>query len=281
MMSDHRNVRDHEESVNSDDELELSASDESEPEEAPRDAPYDPELDHSDEDKEVMTSTLGFAPTPQSNFTLSGGSSAFSDRSRSIFACLDSVEKHSVSSLNQGNSAESRKKSHPPSPSPIPVKKRGVPDYLVHPERWTRYSLEDVVESSDQDNRRVAHQFLSSLQQETKSDPHCDIQKRMMFSRPKRPLKEQVAAQLSPDLQGKEKELQLSHLVQEDEDNEGRERAEAGVQTAEKTKGGEKSISGPVALEVKKKLDESNINYASFRKTKTKNYRKNSGEKED
>ncbi|KAM4744922.1 U5 small nuclear ribonucleoprotein TSSC4 [Anableps anableps] len=285
-MSDHRNVRGHEDPLNSDDVLELSASDDSEPEEAPREAPFDPELDHSDEDGEVMTSASASAPTAQSTFSLSGGSSAFSDRSRSIFDCLDSVEKRSVASLNQGNSAESRKTSHPPSTSPIPQKKRGVPDYLVHPERWTRYSLEDVAESSDQDNRRAAHQFLSGLHQEMKSDPPCDIQKRMIFSRPKRLSKEQMAVQLSPDLQGKgkEKELQLSHLAEEDEDNESRERAEVGDMTA-KTKQGkkhkEKSMGESVALEEEKKLDESKVNFTSFKKTTAKNYRKNSGEKED
>uniref|UniRef100_A0A3B5MJ58 U5 small nuclear ribonucleoprotein TSSC4 n=1 Tax=Xiphophorus couchianus TaxID=32473 RepID=A0A3B5MJ58_9TELE len=100
-----------------------------------------------DEDGEVMTSVSPSAPAAQSSFSLSGASSGFSFRSRSIFDCLDSVEKRSVTPRNQGNSAESRKTSHPPSTSPIPQKKRGVPDYLVHPERWTRYSLEDVAES--------------------------------------------------------------------------------------------------------------------------------------
>uniref|UniRef100_A0A3B3U3W8 Uncharacterized protein n=2 Tax=Poecilia TaxID=8080 RepID=A0A3B3U3W8_9TELE len=96
---------------------------------------------------EAMTSASPSAPAAQSSFSLSGASSGFSFRSRSIFDCLDSVEKRSVTPRNQGNSAESRKTSHPPSTSPIPQKKKGVPDYLVHPERWTRYSLEDVAES--------------------------------------------------------------------------------------------------------------------------------------
>ncbi|XP_032416349.1 U5 small nuclear ribonucleoprotein TSSC4 isoform X2 [Xiphophorus hellerii] len=283
-MSDHRNIRDHKDDDDDDDVLELSASDESEPEEAPREAPFDPELDHSDEDGEVMTSVSPSAPAAQSSFSLSGASSGFSFRSRSIFDCLDSVEKRSVTPRNQGNSAESRKTSHPPSTSPIPQKKRGVPDYLVHPERWTRYSLEDVAESSDQDNRRAAHQFLSGLHQETKSDPRCDVQERMLFSRPKRLSKEQVAVQLPPDLQEKEKELQLSHLADEDEDNEGRERAEVG-DTTEKSKQGkknkEKSMGEPVVLEEEKKLGESKVNFSSFRKTTAKNYRRNSGEKED
>lgn len=282
-MSDHKIVRGNEDPINSDDVLELSASDESEPEETPTEASFDPELDNSDEEREAMTSVSASAPTAQSTFTLSGGSSGFSFRSRNIFDCLDSVEKRSITVLNQGKSTETRKTSHPPSTSPIPEKKRGVPDYLVHPERWTRYSLEDVAESSNEDNRRAAHQFLSSLNQVTKSDPCCDIQERMVFSRPKRLPKEQVPLQLSADLQAKEK-LQLSHLAVEDEDNEGRERAEVEEQTTEKTKqemkNEEENMSVALALE-EEKLDKSNVNFTSYRKTKVKNYRKNSAEKED
>lgn len=283
-MSDHRNVSGNEDPINTGDVLELSASDESDPEETPSEAPFDPELDHSDEDREMMTSASASAPTAQGTFTLSGGSSGFSFRSRNIFDCLDSVEKRSITALNQGKSAGTRKTSHPPSTSPIPEKKRGVPDYLVHPERWTRYSLEDVAESSNEDNRRAAQEFLSSLNQVTKSDPRCDIQKRMIFSRPQRLPKEQVPMQLFPDLQGKEK-LQLSHLAEEDEDNEGRERAKVTEQTTEtikqEIKNEEESISEAVALEEEKKLDKSTINFTSYRKTKVKNYRKNSAEKDE
>uniref|UniRef100_A0A3Q1I137 U5 small nuclear ribonucleoprotein TSSC4 n=1 Tax=Anabas testudineus TaxID=64144 RepID=A0A3Q1I137_ANATE len=107
----------------------------------------------------------------QTPFSLRGGSLAFSDRSHSIFDCLDT--QLSSSSLKQDHitnkvfvqphsSHPSRKTSLPPSTSPTPPKKRGVPDYLVHPERWTCYSLEDVPETSDQDNRRAAHQFLNT-----------------------------------------------------------------------------------------------------------------------
>uniref|UniRef100_A0A3B5AT09 U5 small nuclear ribonucleoprotein TSSC4 n=1 Tax=Stegastes partitus TaxID=144197 RepID=A0A3B5AT09_9TELE len=102
-------------------------------------------------------------------FFLSGGSSAFSDRSHSIFDCLDSVDQQTSSSLSQESTTDrlftqppfpSRKTSHLSSNCPIPPKKRGVPDYLVHPEKWTRYSLEDVTETSDQDNQ-------------PRGNPHC------------------------------------------------------------------------------------------------------------
>lgn len=271
-MSDRRRVRDHSQTLN-EDSIELSESDESEPEEQPSNAPFDPDLDHSDDDREAEVCASAPAPTAQSTFTLSGGGSAFSHRSRSIFDCLDSVERQTGPALNQGSTADSRKSSHPPPAcsTPPPPKKRGMPDYLVHPERWTRYSLEDVAESSDQDNRRAAHQFLSSLRQETETDPPCDIQQRMIFSKPKRPLKEHVATQESQ--QGKEKNLQLSHL---EEEEEGKEKKEPGEETLEKNK--EKDGSGAVGPVEEKKIEESSQSFTSFRKTKTKNYRKSSGQ---
>ncbi|XP_017275083.1 protein TSSC4 [Kryptolebias marmoratus] len=282
-MSDQKRVRVHNQTPNSEDSVELSASDESEPEEQPSSAPFDPDLDDSDDDGEAEACAPAAAPTAQSTFTLSGGNLAFSYRSRNIFDCLDSVERQTASSLNQGSAADSRKTSHPPPtcPTPPPPKKRGVPDYLVHPERWTHYSLEDVAESSDQDNRRTAHQFLSSLRQEAKIDPPCDIKQRMIFSKPKRPPKEQVAAQESPDLQGKEKELQLSHL---EEEEEGREKKETGEQTMEKKeqveKKEEEDVSGAAGPAEEKKAESSCLSFSSFRKTKMKNYRR-STEQED
>lgn len=38
-----------------------------------------------------------------------------------------------------------------------------MPDYLEHPERWTRYSLDDVAETSDRHNSQVALSFLQDL----------------------------------------------------------------------------------------------------------------------
>lgn len=272
-MSDRRRNRDHSQAIG-EDSVELSESDESEPEEQPSGAPFDPDLDDSGDDGEAEVCAL--APTAQSTFALSGGGSAFSYRSRSIFDCLDSVERQNAPALSQGSAAAtgSRKTTRPPPTcsTPPPPKKRGVPDYLVHPERWTRYSLEDVAESSDRDNRRAAHQFLSGLRQETKTDPACDIQQRMIFSKPKRPLKEQVAAQESQ--QGKEKNLQLSHL--EGDEEEGKERKEPGGEIVEKNK--EEDESGAVGAEEEKKKEESGQSFTSFRKTKLKNYRRSSGQ---
>ncbi|KAM4593722.1 U5 small nuclear ribonucleoprotein TSSC4 [Odontesthes bonariensis] len=287
-MSDQRRIRDHGEVLNSDDVDELSASDESEPEEQPSRAPFDPELDHSDDDDDDGEAELcaPAAPTAQSSFILSGGSSAFSHRSHGIFGCLDSVERQPVSCLKQGSATESQKRSHPPSTCPTPPKKRGVPDYLVHPERWTHYSLEDVPESSDQDNRREAHRFLSSLQKERKHESSCDIQHRVVFSRPKKVLKGQLAEQMSPDQQGKEKGLHLSHLAEQEE--EGREREKAGgrteqfvEETDEEETEEENCMSGAVGPAEKKMIEDPSLGFTSLRKAKRKNYRKGSGGEDD
>uniref|UniRef100_A0AAQ4QZ67 U5 small nuclear ribonucleoprotein TSSC4 n=1 Tax=Gasterosteus aculeatus aculeatus TaxID=481459 RepID=A0AAQ4QZ67_GASAC len=109
----------------------------------------------------------GLLSVTQTPFNLRGGSSAFSNRSHSIFECLDSVARLASSSMSQDKSADGvfarplpprslRKTSQPQSICPTPAKKRGVPDYLVHPERWTHYNLEDVEETSDQDNRKCS-----------------------------------------------------------------------------------------------------------------------------
>ncbi|XP_008296651.1 U5 small nuclear ribonucleoprotein TSSC4 [Stegastes partitus] len=289
-MGDQEHDREHSEMLNSDYVDQLSVSDDSEPEEPPI-----RELDHNEDDDSVPAAFH----TARSSFSLSGGSSAFSDRSHSIFDCLDSVDQQTSSSLSQESTTDrlftqppfpSRKTSHLSSNCPIPPKKRGVPDYLVHPEKWTRYSLEDVTETSDQDNRKVAHQFLSSLQQERTRDSSCDSQQKMIFSRPKRQAEEQPADHLST-VRVKERRMHLSHLEEEDEDEEGRQkekmrrRTEKSVEkTEEKGKDEETDTSGAVAwtedskqVEREKKIEESTQGFTYFRNTKAKNYRKSSG----
>ncbi|XP_070684843.1 U5 small nuclear ribonucleoprotein TSSC4 [Pempheris klunzingeri] len=329
-MWDQKNGGDHGDDVN-----ELSASDDSEPEEQPSSAPFDPELDDDDdddeeeeEDRKVEISAPLVGHKGQSSFSLRGGTSAFSNRSHSIFDCLDSVARLASSSLPQDNLTDgvfarplppppSRKVSQPSSSCPIPAKRRGAPDYLVHPERWTHYSLEDVTETSDQSNRKAAHHFLASLQQrkeepESRSDSSCNIQQKMIFSRPSGLPKEQPPTLLSA-VRGKEKETRLSHLEDDDDDEDGSEKKKAGGnrtdQSAEKAE--EKDTRGAVGRpEVKKrvqreeeeedgekekeeeeedededeegeKIDEPNPSFTPFRKTKHKNYRKSSGQEDN
>ncbi|KAL6112657.1 tssc4 [Pungitius sinensis] len=298
------------ETLNREDEDELSASDDSEPEEIPSSAPFDPELDDDDDDDddgggevEIFTPTSGhIAQTP---FNLRGGSSAFSNRSHSIFECLDSVARLASSSMSQVNSTDGvfarplppkslRKTSQPQSICPTPAKKRGVPDYLVHPDRWTHYNLEDVEETSDQDNRKAAHQFLSSLQQrkqqqqqESQSDPPCNVQQKMLFSRPGRLPKEQPSDQRLA-VSGKEKETRLSHLVEEVEDEEGTEKEMAERRHTDQSVEEENDLRGAVAPPVEnkrvqtetyeeEKMEEAKPAFVPFRKTKRVNYRQSSG----
>uniref|UniRef100_A0A3B3HWY6 U5 small nuclear ribonucleoprotein TSSC4 n=1 Tax=Oryzias latipes TaxID=8090 RepID=A0A3B3HWY6_ORYLA len=99
-------------------------------------------------------------------FVLSGGNSAFSDRSRSVFDCLDGVERQTAPLLPEESMSLPK---CPPS-----AKKRGVPDYLLHPDRWTGYSLEDMKETTDHENHRAAHNLLSSLWPEEGNRPLGD-----------------------------------------------------------------------------------------------------------
>ncbi|XP_018416846.1 PREDICTED: protein TSSC4 [Nanorana parkeri] len=64
-------------------------------------------------------------------------------------------EKPTLSSSTGGSSR--RKRSTPTS---------RLPDYLAHPERWTKYSLEDVPDTSDRANRSTALNFLAELKQQ-------------------------------------------------------------------------------------------------------------------
>ncbi|XP_042301924.1 protein TSSC4 [Sceloporus undulatus] len=113
-------------------------------------------------------------------FHLKGMSSSFSQRSQSIFDCLEGAAKQAVPSMAEDNVIDGRfKRPLPPptfsnktpteslgrqnKPPPAPIKSPAVPDYVAHPERWTKYSLEDVSESSDKINRAVAMDFLESL----------------------------------------------------------------------------------------------------------------------
>uniref|UniRef100_A0A3P9MDX1 U5 small nuclear ribonucleoprotein TSSC4 n=1 Tax=Oryzias latipes TaxID=8090 RepID=A0A3P9MDX1_ORYLA len=235
--------------------FEQSASDESEPEEELSRAPFDPELDDSDDGGEEACA-LGATRSPASTFVLSGGNSAFSDRSRSVFDCLDGVERQTAPLLPE--------ESMPPPKCPPPAKKRRVPDYLLHPDRWTRYSLEDVNETTDQENRRVAHNFLSSLRPEEGNrppgEPPHDQQQKVVFSKPKRAFKEEIS---ESDQQGKEKRLHLSHLAEEEE--EDNKAAGKTQQDAEEDRDQQESLPS----------------FTPFKKMKRKSYRRSSDHKDE
>lgn len=279
-------------SPKSDDENELSASDESEPEEAPNNAPFDPELDgeddEDDEDQDKTADKVAQDAAQKTNpFSLKGGSSGFSSRSHSIFDCLDNMAKMTSSSLGQDNVIDgvfarpvapppSRKTSHPPSASPTP-KKRGVPDYMVNPDRWTHYSLEDVAETSDQGNSRVAHQYLASLLQKKDEPVNRDSfnsEEKIIFSKPNRVGKEQPASKLEKE--GKEKGMRLSHLEEEEDEEEDKKRVfkkqkKDDADTEKKLTGVEKGDADDLS-------QEANSGFVAFKKTHHKMYRKSAAE---
>ncbi|XP_074950691.1 U5 small nuclear ribonucleoprotein TSSC4 [Phalacrocorax aristotelis] len=118
--------------------------------------------------------------SPVQPFHLRGMSSTFSLRSQSIFDCLEEAAKLSVPSMPEDNVVDGRFKRPLPlttvsgsmvpesqgkqaKPVQAPKTSPAVPDYVAHPERWTKYSLDGVSESSDKTNRAAAMEFLEGL----------------------------------------------------------------------------------------------------------------------
>lgn len=129
---------------------------------------------------ENADSSRSNSKSPVQPFHLKGMSSSFSQRSQSIFDCLEGAAKKSVPSMAEDNVVDGRfKRPLPPSNistkmTPESIRRQNkppsscksssaVPDYVVHPERWTKYSLEDVSESSDKSNKSIAMEFLDGL----------------------------------------------------------------------------------------------------------------------
>ncbi|NXS64244.1 TSSC4 protein, partial [Brachypteracias leptosomus] len=143
-------------------------------------SPEEPSTDDGDcRSGETPTCTKSSHKSVQP-FHLKGMSSTFSLRSQSIFDCLEEAAKLSVPSLPEDNVVDGRfKRPLPPTtasgnvvpeslgrqtrPVQAPKSSPPVPDYVAHPERWTKYSLDGVSESSDKTNRAVAMEFLESL----------------------------------------------------------------------------------------------------------------------
>ncbi|KFQ18172.1 PREDICTED: protein TSSC4 [Merops nubicus] len=144
-------------------------------------SPEEPSVDDGDgRSGETPVSSDSTHRPPVQPFHLRGMSSTFSLRSQSIFDCLEEAAKLSVPSLPEDNVIDGRfKRPLPPttvSGSVVPERlgkqtravqapktSPAVPDYVAHPERWTKYSLDGVSESSDKTNRAVAMEFLSGL----------------------------------------------------------------------------------------------------------------------
>ncbi|KAK1335332.1 hypothetical protein QTO34_003118 [Cnephaeus nilssonii] len=141
-------------------------------------------------------------------FHLRGTSSSFSQRSQSIFDGLEGAAGRALPSAGQAGLGDSGgfKQPRVPSSRPlaeglgrarqslIPPRVPPVPDYVAHPERWTRYSLEDVAEASEQSNRAAALDFLGSprgaapgdYEPSFNQDPSSSGEGRVVFSKPPR-----------------------------------------------------------------------------------------------
>ncbi|KAG8186637.1 hypothetical protein JTE90_021785 [Oedothorax gibbosus] len=68
------------------------------------------------------------------------------------------------------------------------LKRNAVPSFKKQPQKWTKYSLEDVPISSDATNAKAAFQFLNELKsrKEEKFDPDQDNSSdKIMFKKPK------------------------------------------------------------------------------------------------
>ncbi|NXK00487.1 TSSC4 protein, partial [Corythaixoides concolor] len=144
-------------------------------------SPEEPSVDDGDyRSGETTDSSSSSHRSPVQLFHLRGMSSTFSLRSQSIFDCLEEAAKLSVPSLPEDNVVDGRfKRPLPPTTASgnmvpeslgkqakqvqAPKTSPALPDYVAHPERWTKYSLDGVSESSDKTNRAVAMEFLEGL----------------------------------------------------------------------------------------------------------------------
>lgn len=186
------------------------------------------------------SSPTGIPTTEVQPFHLRGMSSTFSQRSHSIFDCLESAARQAPCSAPQTSVSDSdsfKRPVAPPSQTPARSLSRvqgstgltrvlPVPDYVSHPERWTKYSLEDVSETSEQSNRDAALAFLSSQNQASPTDyapsfnqdPSSCGEGRVIFTKPvrgsearterKRVLKKEVVSG-----SGGEASVELAHLA--------------------------------------------------------------------
>ncbi|XP_073693515.1 U5 small nuclear ribonucleoprotein TSSC4 [Garra rufa] len=200
------------------------------------------DLSSSSEDEDETPQHVQSVPQENPTFKLTGGSSGFCNRSRDIFAQLDSAAKITSKDLGEDNILDGTfARPAPPSPPQPAQSKCGqettekqppskkLPDYLAHPERWTHYSLEDIPETSDRKNSQVAHQYIQGLQESKKSqkdtieiftpafnqDPSSKSENKIVFTKPK--IKDQSGSKLDHA----KKEVGLQHLDHRQETDEG------------------------------------------------------------
>ncbi|XP_013369755.1 PREDICTED: protein TSSC4 [Chinchilla lanigera] len=194
-------------------------------------AQEDPELE------EPPSPPAGTPTTAVQPFHLRGMSSTFSQRSHSIFDCLEGAARQVPPFAAQTSMSDNGDFKRPLAPSsqppagglgrahgrPNPPRVAPVPDYVAHPERWTKYSLEDVAEASEQSNQAAALAFLGSrsptvptdYKPSFNQDPSSCGEGRVVFTKPVR------ASEIRPERKrvltkgdsGGEGPVELTHLA--------------------------------------------------------------------
>ncbi|KAG2462117.1 protein TSSC4 [Polypterus senegalus] len=187
-------------------------------------------------------SKSGSAERVKKPFQLQGTSIGFSFRSKNIFDGLESAAKIKVPSLGDDNVVDG------PFVRPLlpqakkntePKYAHSVPDYVTHPERWTKYSLEGVSETSCRKNAMVAHEFIESLQKRQasgddpqslpsfKKDHLCASGSRVIFSKRSKPPvntekedeKESESGKSDHGRDDSKKKIELLHLENQQEES--------------------------------------------------------------
>ncbi|KAJ8281788.1 hypothetical protein COCON_G00043070 [Conger conger] len=214
-------------------------------------------------------------------FQLQGGSADFSSRSQSIFL-------RPMPLLPQRKREEKREgvAGRPP-PTP-PSSAAGVPESPTHSPRWTKYSLEDVPETSERKNSQVALEYIQGLQQrrresQTGEEPFVPAfnqdhssrgDSKILFSRPGRRDEGQAARDKAHEgcasEGGKKKEVGLFHLEEPEED----------PKSAEPSKGPRKRNCAPEEEEEDDGQPQSAVGFNSGRKVNRKKFRRG-GEQEE
>ncbi|DAA13539.1 U5 small nuclear ribonucleoprotein TSSC4 isoform X1 [Bos taurus] len=182
-------------------------------------------------------------------FHLRGTSSTFSQRSHSIFDGLEGAARRAVPAVTPASPGDGGgfQQLLTPSSQPaagVPGRAAGspaaqrappVPDYVTHPERWTRYSLDDVAEASEQSNRAAALAFLGpqnlaapgNYMPSFNQDPSSCGEGRLVFTKPTRasearPDRKRVSRKVGepgrgdpgvPGAAGGEGPVELAHLA--------------------------------------------------------------------
>ncbi|KAM5248479.1 U5 small nuclear ribonucleoprotein TSSC4 [Ctenodactylus gundi] len=203
---------------------------------SPEELPGEAQVDPGPEEPRFPLTGTGTPTTVVQPFHLRGMSSTFSQRSHSIFDCLEGAARQAPTSAVQTSISDNGGFKQPLVPlsqppmeclrkaheSPDPQRMPHVPDYVAHPERWTKYNLEDVADTSEQSNQAAALAFLGSRSQVVPTDyipsfnqdPSSSGEGRVVFTKPARAveIRSERKRVLRKGEPGGEGPVELTHL---------------------------------------------------------------------